>query len=348
MISSSKQEFIVEYRPSSIRVARVSALTAPVTIEAIEEISLKGGADAIASAVRKLSGAKSNGYMNGSCVVYPERRVVRKVSIDAPKGKETEFIFSFLHYEIENAPPELAANCLSPETGQEIDPSDFNRKEVIICGVPNPDIEKIQKGMLAHAIYPKRIELGTVGLIGSLQNALAWKQAKFPTLLIEIDERSTNAVIVGADGVEMCRKVPTGSQDIAEALKEELNLKDDDAAKRLLSSKDFDFSSISRKIFRKLLREFQSSIGYYEVQTGKSVSWIHSSSKGISSDWLELSLGESLNLKPFELDFHDWLESLEIRFADKELASKVDISWIAMLSALCAFGQQNESEEAAA
>ena len=119
MISSSKKEFIVEYRPSSIRVARVSALTAPVTIEAIEEISLKGGADAIASAVRKLSGAKSNGYMNGSCVVYPERRVVRKVSIDAPKGKETEFIFSFLHYEIENAPPELAANCLSPETGQD-------------------------------------------------------------------------------------------------------------------------------------------------------------------------------------------------------------------------------------
>lgn len=347
MISSSKKKFIVEYRPASIRVARVSALTAPVTIEAIEEISLDNGTNAIADSVRKISGAKSNGYLNGCCIVYPERRVVRQVSIDAPKGKETEFIFSVLHDEIENAPPELSAHCLSPETGQEINPSDFGRKEVIICGVPNPDIEKIQKGMLEHAVYPKRIELGTVGLIGALQNALAWKQSKLPALLIEIDERSTNAVIVGANGVEMSRKVLTGTLDIAEALKEELNLKDDDAAERLLSSKDFDFSSISRKILRKLLRELQSSIGYYEVQTGQSVSWIHSHSKGISMDWLELSLGQALNLKPFELDFHAWLESLEIRFADEELASKVDISWMAMMSALCSFGVQKESEEAA-
>ena len=59
MISSSKKEFIVEYRPASIRVARVSALAAPITIEAIEEISLEDEADAIANSVRKLSGAKS-------------------------------------------------------------------------------------------------------------------------------------------------------------------------------------------------------------------------------------------------------------------------------------------------
>ncbi|HCR31334.1 MAG TPA: hypothetical protein DIV79_15110 [Opitutae bacterium] len=347
MISSSKKEFIVEYRPASIRVARVSALAAPITIEAIEEISLEDEADAIANSVRKLSGAKSNGYLNGCCVVYPERRVVRQVSIDAPKGKETEFIFSVLHDEIENAPPELSAHCLSPETGQEVNPSDFSRKEVIICGVPNPDIEKIQKGMLENAIYPRRIELGTVGLIGAMQNALAWKQSKFPALMIEVDERSTNAVIIGVNGVEMSRKVLTGTQDIADALKEELNLKDDAAAERLLSSKDFDFSSISRKILRKLLRELQSSIGYYEVQTGQSVSWIHSSSKGVSMDWLELSLGASLNLKPFELDFHAWLESLEIRFADEELASKVDVSWMAMLSALCSFGCEKDKEEAA-
>ena len=64
-------------------------------------------------------------------------------------------------------------------------------------------------------------------------------------------------------------------------------------------------------------------------------------------DWLELSLGASLNLKPFELDFHAWLESLEIRFADEELASKVDVSWMAMLSALCSFGCEKDKEEAA-
>ena len=347
MISSSKKEFIVEYRPTHIRMARVSPSTASSTIEAIEEIPLNDEVDAIANSVRKFCGAKSNGYLNGCCIVYPDRRVVRKVSIDAPRGKETDFVFSVLHDEIENAPPELSAHCLSPETGQEVNPSEYNRKEVVICGVPNADIEKIQQRLLERAVYPKRVELGTVGLIGALQNALAWKQSKLPTLLIDIGDRATDAFIVGADGVEMSRKVSTGTKDIAEALKEELNLKDCDASNRLLSSKDFDFSSISRKILRKLLREIQSSIGYYEVQTGQSVSWIHTTTKQIGMDWLEVSLGDSLNLKPLDLDFHGWLESLGIRVADEKLASKLDISWAAMISSLCSFGQKKERKAAA-
>lgn len=344
MISSSKKEYIVEYRPSSIRMVKVSSFTAPVTIEAIEEVDLSDDSEVVAKAVRKFSGAKANGYLNGSCVVYPERRVVRQVAIDAPKGKETEFIFNFLQNEIENAPPDLSAHCLSPETGKEVDPKEFNKKEVIICGVPNPDISKLQHKILGHAIYPKRVELGTVGMIGALQDALIWKDSKVPSLFLELDERSANAVIIGAKGIEMSRKIDTGSKDIAEALKGELSLKNEAAAVRLLSSNDFDFSSISRKILRKLLRELQSSIGFYEVHTGQSVSWIHCSSRVVSMDWLEGSIGGFLNLESLELNVLEWLKSSNIIFANDELSENIDLSWMGLLSTLCPF---NRSEVAA-
>jgi len=344
MISSSKKDYIVEYRPSAIRMVRVSSHTAPTTIEAVEEIELNGDTSAISNAVRKFCGAKANGYLNASCVVYPERRVVRQVAIDAPKGKETEFIFNFLHSEIEDAPQELSAHCLSPATGKEIDPKEFSRKEVLICGVPIPDIDELQKSMLEHAVYPKRVELGTVGMIGALQDALIWKGSKVPALFLELDERSANAVIIGSKGIEMSRKIDTGSMDIAEALKEELNLKDEEAAIRLLSSRDFDFSSIARKIIRKLLRELQSSIGYYEVQTGQSVSWIHTSSRAVPMDWLEGSIGGFLNLEPFEIDIEEWLKSGGITFANDSLSEEIDLSWIGLLSVLYVFN----NEEAAA
>lgn len=319
---------------------RVSSFNAPITIEAIQEIELGEDSEAIASSVRKFCGAKPNGYLNGTCVVYPERRVVRQVALDAPKGKETEFVFNFLHNEIENAPPDLAAHCLSPETGQEVDPREYGRKEVLICGVPHPDIHVLQESMLKHGIYPKRVELGTVGMIGALQDALKWKGSKVPALMLELDERSANAVIVGAKGIEMSRRIDTGSKDIAEALKLELNLKDEDAAIRLLSSKDFDFSTISRKIIRKLLRELQSSIGYYEVQTGQSVSWIHSESRSIPMDWLEGSIGSFLNLEPFDLDFNEWLKSGGVSFANDELSEIADFSWIGLLSSLYTFNKE--------
>ncbi len=340
MISSRKKEYIIEYRPTSIRLARVSSLTAPITIEAIEEIELSADSETIARAVRQFCGAKANGYLNGSCIVYPDRRVVRQVSIDSPRGKETDFIFEFLQNEIENAPSDLSAHCLSPETGTEVDPNDFNKKEVIVCGVPNGDIADLQNRMLEHAIYPTRIELGTLGTIGALQDALIWKNSKVPALYLELDDHSANAVIVGSKGIEMSRKIDTGSKDIAEALKEELSLKDEAAAVRLLSSKDFDFSSISRKILRKLLRELQSSIGYYEVQTGQSVSWIHTSSRAVSMDWLEGSVGGFLNLESFELNISEWLQSSEINCADDELGKIADLSWIGLLSTLCSFNKE--------
>ncbi len=340
MISSSKKNYIVEYGPSSIRMVRVSSLAAPATIEAIEEIELGGDSETIASSVRKFCGAKANGFLNGNCIVYPERRVVRQVTIDAPKGKETEFVFDFLHNEIKDAPQELAAHCLSPINGAEVDPKEYGRKEVLICGVPHSDIGELQQSLLEYAIYPKRVELGTVGMLGAWQDVLKWKGSKVPALLLELDERSANAVIIGAKGIELSRRIETGSKDIAEALKLELNLKDEEAAVRLLASKDFDFSTISKKIIRKLLRELQSSIGYYEVQTGQSVNWIHSAFRSVKMDWLESSIGSFLNLEPFELNMQEWLNSSGVSFANDELSKIPDVSWIGLFSSLYSFNRE--------
>ena len=344
MISSSKKDFIIEYRPSSIRVIRVSSLATPLTIEAIEEVPLGDDASAVASAVRKLAGAKANGYMNGICVVYPDRRVVRQMSLDTPKGTEAEFIFKTLRESL-NTPDEISAHCLSPASGAPVDPTEFNKKEVIVCGIPNPDIVEVQKKMLEHAIYPSRVELGTVGIVGAIHDVLSWQGANAPTLFLEVEKDFSNAVIVGPKGIEMSRRIDSGAADIAMALKEELNLQDETAAERLLGSKDFDFSGIARKILRRLMRDLQSSIGFYEVQTGQSVHWIHCSTRANPMGWLEESVGDLLNLEPFTIDLSAWLKSKGVECGSCEDAfERLDLTWMGQISALCAF----KNEEVAA
>jgi hypothetical protein len=46
---------------------------------------------------------------------------------------------------------------------------------------------KLQKQMLGHGIYPSRIELGTIGTIGSLQDALIKQGSEAPSLFLEIE-----------------------------------------------------------------------------------------------------------------------------------------------------------------
>ncbi len=57
-------------------------------------------------------------------------------------------------------------------------------------------------------------------------------------------------------------------------------------------------------------------------------------------DWLEESIGSSLNLEPFQLEVTGWLESSGIGFANEELQGKTDLSWMGLFSALCTFNRE--------
>ncbi|MBK1879945.1 hypothetical protein [Pelagicoccus mobilis] len=337
MISAKKNNFIVEFRPSTIRAARISSETAPTVIEDLVEIDLTRESDP-ASAIRDFAGAKSNAYMHASCSVFPEGRVVRQLLLDAQRGKEAEFVMDFLKKTVGVDPDSFAAYCLSAETGADVDLGQHNKKNLLICGATNDEIVAVQNQLVDHAIYPSRLEFGTVGTIGTIKDAVGSDEGRSPVLFLEIDVESTNAVIVGPKGVEMARRIDFGAKDIALALKEEMNLKDEAAAEKILSSRDFDLGSIAAKLMRKLLRELQSSIGFFEVQTGSSVSELYCLKDGKTLPWLETSICDLLNLSPLALDLHKWLESKEISFGSEEVLERVDVTWFSILSLVLELG----------
>lgn len=333
MISARKNHFIVEYRPTAIRAARVSSSSSPSVIEEVLELDLTHDAP-VADQVRSFAGAKASGYLQGSCAVYPSRRIVRHLRIEASKGKEAAFVIDYLKSNAGVDPETFAAFCLSAEDGRDADLAAFNKKPVLLCGAPKEDIAAVQNELLGHGVYPGRLELGTIGSIGVLKEVLGEGDGGAPMLFLEINDDCTNAVIVGPKGVEMARRIDCGATHLATALREEMNLKDDAAAEKILVSRDFDLGPIAPKILRKLLRELQSSIGFFEVQTGYSVSRVFCVKQGRKLDWLESSVCDLLNLKPLTWRFSDWLEERGITFGSKQVASKVDETWLGLVSLL--------------
>lgn len=342
MISAKKNNFIVEFRPSAIRAARISSETAPTVVEDIVEIDLAKEGDP-AAAIRAFAKAKSSAYMHASCAVYPQGRVVRQLLLDAPRGKEAGFVMDFLRKSVGVDPDTFATYCLSAEEGSDIDLAASNKKSILVCGATTEKISSTQNELVEHAIYPKRLEIGTIGTIGAIKDSMNGDANRSPVLFLEIDKEVTHAVIVGPRGVEMARQIDSGAISIAQSLKEEMNLKDEAAAEKILRSRDFDLGSIAPKLLRKMLRELQSSIGFFEVQTGSSVSELYCVKDGQVLPWLESSICDLLNLTPLKIDFESWLSAKEISFASEELVGKIDTTWLSMLSLIMEFDAKGEA-----
>ncbi len=339
MISTKKQTFIVEYRPTAIRAIRASSEHAPVVIEDVLDIDLLQEAD-VAGRLRSFAGVKSAAYLHASCCVYPQHRLVRHLVLDANRGKEADFVLKHLRTNAGIDPDAYSVFCLSAADGLDAELASFNKKAVLLCGAPRSEIVEIQNRLVESGVYPSRVEIGTIGTIGFLKGAIGRGEEAAPLLFLEIDADATNAVIVGPKGVEMARRIDCGASHIATSLKEEMGLKDDAAADKILRSRDFDLGPIAPKILRKLLRELQSSIGFFEVQTGQSVAKLYCLKQGRSLDWLEQSVADLLNLKPLRLSMKDWLAARDVKFSSDALAARTDATWAGLLAMVLNFEKE--------
>lgn len=343
MITSKKKNFIIECLPTTIRVARLSSRMAPLSVEEILEVD-RSDPEAADSQIRKFAGVKPNAYMNGRCSVYPSNRIVRKVKIESPKGKESDFVLDFVKNDVNVDPEEVKLFCLSAGDGIDRDIAGYNKKEVLVCGASIEEIEEIQKDLLSNAIFPNTLEIGTVGIIGVLKDMMAWAKKTEPMMYLEIEPEFTNAIIVGPNGVEITRKIEFGSRNIAASLKAEMSLKDDEAAAKLLGSAVFDFGSMANSLLHKLLRELQSSIGFFEVQTGQTVASVFCMRREGRLKWLESSVCEMLNVEQFDLNMRQWMDSKGIDLAEKASLSSLDLSWMGFFALMCEFGEGRDDQ----
>lgn len=332
MIFSAKHRgLFVEIGEQRALIASATGFDLPLTIEAVKELP-KPSLAQIAGAIDEVIGKnRKAGFRHTVVGVHPRQQFVRRASLDPKKMKEPGHLNEVLTSQFRVEADKMTLALIAASDGLELDPSNPATKDVIFCGSQSEDFVKIQADLLQAGIFPERIELGAVAALGGYVSLLAAQGVKAPVLILSLGAEETMCYIISASGVDLARPVPFGVNSMIPAVQKELGLKDEEAAARLFFSNTFDFAAMGPALIKRLLKELQASIGFYEVQSGQSIGHLFCGALGDNLKWLPDALASSLGVSVLEPQIQTWLQAQGITLGAGVPKDALNLSWIGLL-----------------
>ncbi len=332
LFSQKSKGFFVELNDHGVMLARTSAPAAPFTVEDMRECP-PGDQTALEEAIKQIQPKKSpSGYLHATVGIYPAKRLVRRHSLELKRVKEAGYFPEVFSQQFRIEQDKYIIAITNANDGADYDLNKSVQKDVLFCGLPTEDANATQTTLLEAGIYPERLELGSMALLGGMVDILAFTKSKIPTLVLEIGPEATHSFIVSAGGVEASRPIPQGLDAMVPIVQKELGLKDEESAKRLFYSNTFDFTGMGPLLIKKLLKELQSSIGFYEVQTGQSVGQVVCTQLSSKLAWLDAAIASGLGVSSLKLAPAPWLQSRQITLPEALAKNSQDIRWFGLLS----------------
>lgn len=337
LFSPKTKGFFVELNDHAVLLARTSSATAPFLVEDMRECA-PNDAGELEAVLTQLQPKKSpSGYLHASVGVYPSKRLVRRHTIEPKRIKENGYLAEICTQQFRIEEDKYVIALLNPNDGADFDASKGVQKDVMFCGLPTEDANSTQTSLLEAGIYPERLELGSVATLGGVVDCLAHAKSKTPVLVLEIGADATHSFIVTANGVEASRPIPQGLDMMVPIVQKELGLKDEESARKLFCSNTFDFTGMGPLLIKKLLKELQSSIGFYEVQTGQSVGQVLTTQLSPKLQWLDGAIAHALGITSLKLDVLPWLQSRQVTLPDNLAKNAQDIRWFGLLSMMAQY-----------
>lgn len=333
--------FYFERNEYGLSFARTSTIGAPMVIEDIRECGLDdpGGLAAICADYRPKKGAAM--YLTSVCGVGSGQRVIRRGVVDPKKVKDEGYLNELVSTQFRIEPSEFTLSLLNANNGLEYDLSQASQKDVVICGLPSSEIVQLQDRLLADGIFPERLELGSVAALGAVMDYVTFSNVTSPTLVLEIGAEVTHSFIVSPNGVEASRPIAQGLNAMVPVVQKELGLKDEESARKLFLSNTFDFTGMAPALVKKLLRELQSSIGFYEVQTGLSIGQLVCTLLPPKLVWLEAAIAGQLGVSVLKPNFTPWLQARQVTLADSVPSGVLTSRSFALLGLMVQFSSSH-------
>lgn len=339
-LSKKAKNFYIDSSEHAVLLARTSRPTPPYVIEEIIECA-PGDQQAFDEAKKALQGQQRPGsFMHAYCAVHAPRRVVRKVALDTKRLKEADYLDEVASQQVRVDPHEYSLAILNVVNGIDYD-FKAPQKDALICGLPTTSIHQSQDALLAAGVYPESLELSSVASIGAMIDYLNFAKIRTPLLILEIEAETTNSFIVTSSGLEASRPIQQGLNAMIPVVQKELGLKDEDSAKKLFLSNTFDFTGMGSVLIKKLIKELQSSIGFYEVQTGQSIAQVACTLLPSKLVWLEAAIAADLGVSVLKPDIPAWLQSHQITLADSLPASSLDSRRIGLMGLMVQYNNSH-------
>lgn len=337
LFNSKPKGFFVDCSEHGTFVARTSGAVPPFVVEELREIP-PGELTALTETLKQLQPKRSQtGFVHATVGMHSDHRLLRRATLEVKRVKENGYLDEVLQTQFKIEPEKYIAAVLNANDGSEYDTVKAAQKDVIFCGVPQEEVIAFQDSVLAKGIYPERVEISSLAALGALVDYLNYTQSRVPTLVLELGFDVTHSFIISANGIDSSRPIPIGLSSMIPVVQKELGLKDEESARKLFFSNTFDFTGMGAQLIQRLLKELQSSIGFYEVQTGLTIGQVVCTQLPLKLSWIADVIATQLAVKQLRMDVVPWLHARNITLADSPNSLAADARWLGVFSLMAQY-----------
>jgi hypothetical protein len=341
LFSAKSKGFFIDWGEKTTSIVRTSSVSGPFEIEHLRECPSDEAA-AWVKILNELQPKKaSGGYTHANVGISSDQVFIRRAALDTKRLKEPDYLSEFSNTQFKIDPEINSVAVLNSSDGQDFDPTKATpEKDILLCGLPISDALARQATILERGVYPLRMELGSLASLGAVADYLKFTDSNKPTLVLELGAKQTQSYIVSARGVEASRPISVGLDDMVPVVQKELGLKDEESARKLFFSNTFDFTGMGASLCKRLLKELQSSMGFYEVQTGQSIGQVVCTVLPSKLTWIESVIASQIGVTVLQPDMVPWLKARQITIADQAVTSALNARKFALCGLMINFNNQ--------
>lgn len=313
-----------------VQVARLGRLDEkPLQVDAFAELPA-GDDEAFAQWAQEAALERGSGYLAGYCGFHPVERVMLRETINTRRMVEPHYLSQLLAEQAKlTALKDWQVCALHPIEGEVFTAATPSRPGLLL-GLPQSTVRESQVRLRKIGIRPRRLEIGSIALLGALSRYLRETAYPHATVVCEIGLGQTRVYFLAKDGVHTPATLPHGLLSIMESAMKELGAPGIGAARDALFEPTDELKGHSRRLVRMLTRHLKPAVDYFEMQTGQPIGALYCAHLPAKLGWLEEALCAAVDLEFLVPDFNTWLPMVDVGLAPG--AEMPHRSWFQALS----------------
>lgn len=232
------------------------------------------------------------------------------------KPKTADYIPGLVKEWVGNDKEDFFFQVFDWSTGELVPIESPSAKLMLISGMKTTALEQLQRQILESEFYPRRMECSVVLMLGLLKKLSASGKVSGPVVLLELFEESGLLFVLPFEGGPLLRVIDSGYTSMYGQIKNELSLKDNRSARKLMYSSTIDLSDIGRQVISPVFKEIASIVGLFEVETGQSISQLLVTNGMPSQQWVFQLLAKDLGMNLLRFDLKELGAVVDVQFDD--------------------------------
>ncbi len=202
---------------------------------------------------------------------------------------------------------------LDADTGKEIkETAKLLPENICILGAKNEELNQIQSDLVANHFLPQKLNFSVLQVPQGLASYQKMIHADKPVLFLDFSMQNSCIYVVG-NGRILAAYPPThGLKNLITLGRKELSLQDDITTLRYLAGQIAREEEKREILLSRMISDVKSYINFFEIQASSSVESIFVNGLTEEFSWIEEHLAKSLEIKPFTIDYAEWLKAENI------------------------------------